>query len=172
MIRATQVRGHIAGRRRRPTPSCSTFDYRHRRRWAMTGTRGREFLLDLENGVALRGGDALVLDDGRFDRSGAAPEPLLEIRGTDPHHLVRVACISQPPSADADHGQRLADPARSRHRGDGEGARRARDRDRGAVRTPKAAPMPAAATPMRPRAVRTSTSAHDGSVARSWRPSS
>jgi urease accessory protein len=58
---------------------------------AMTGTRGLEFLLDLEHAIALRGGDALVLDDGRLVEVVAAPEPLLEIRGTDPHHLVRVA---------------------------------------------------------------------------------
>ncbi len=57
----------------------------------MTGTRGLEFLLDLENAVALRGGDALVLDDGRLIEVVAAPEPLVEIRGNDPHHLVRVA---------------------------------------------------------------------------------
>ena len=57
----------------------------------MTGTRGLEFLLDLENAVALRGGDALVLDDGRLIEVVAAPEPLIEIRGTDPQHLVRVA---------------------------------------------------------------------------------
>jgi urease accessory protein len=67
------------------------FDDRHRRRMAMTGTRGLEFLLDLENAVALRGGDALVLEDGRLIEVVAAPEPLVEIRGTDPHHLVRVA---------------------------------------------------------------------------------
>jgi urease accessory protein len=67
------------------------FDDRHRRRMAMTGTRGLEFLLDLEHAIALRGGDALVLDDGRLVEVVAAPEPLLEIRGTDPHHLVRVA---------------------------------------------------------------------------------
>jgi urease accessory protein len=57
----------------------------------MTGTRGLEFLLDLENAVALRGGDALVLDDGRLVEVVAAPEPLVEIRGADPHHLIRVA---------------------------------------------------------------------------------
>src|SRR5271168_778280 len=67
------------------------FDDRHRRRMAMTATRGLEFLLDLESAVALRGGDALVLDDGRLIEVVAAPEPLIEIRGTDPHHLVRVA---------------------------------------------------------------------------------
>jgi urease accessory protein len=58
---------------------------------AMTGTRGLEFLLDLENAVALRGGDALVLEDGRLVEVVAAPEPLVEIRGADPHHLIRVA---------------------------------------------------------------------------------
>ena len=57
----------------------------------MTGTRGLEFLLDLENAVALRGGDALVLEDGRLVEVVAAPEPLVEIRGSDPQHLVRVA---------------------------------------------------------------------------------
>ncbi|HEX7788914.1 MAG TPA: urease accessory protein UreE [Afipia sp.] len=67
------------------------FDDRHRRRMAMTGTRGLEFLLDLKDAVALRGGDALVLEDGRLVEVVAAPEPLVEIRGTDPHHLVRVA---------------------------------------------------------------------------------
>jgi urease accessory protein len=67
------------------------FDDRHRRRMAMTGTRGLEFLLDLETAVALRGGDALVLEDGRLVEVVAAPEPLAEIRCNDPHHLVRVA---------------------------------------------------------------------------------
>jgi len=67
------------------------FDDRHRRRLAMTGTRGLSFLLDLEEAVALRGGDALVLEDGRLVEVVAAPEPLLEIRGGDPLHLVRIA---------------------------------------------------------------------------------
>src|SRR6201996_9768344 len=66
------------------------FDDRHRRRMAMVGTRGLQFLLDLEQAVALRGGDALVLDDGRLIEVVAAPEPLLEIRCNDPQHLVRV----------------------------------------------------------------------------------
>src|SRR5882672_153711 len=91
MIRATQVR---AQHRWTETPADTVvldFDDRHRRRMAMTGTRGLEFLLDLENAVALRGGDALVLEDGRLIEVVAAAEPLLEIRGTDPLHLVRVA---------------------------------------------------------------------------------
>ena len=91
MIRATQVRGQHRWTVAPADTVVLDFDGRHRRRMAMTGTRGLEFLLDLENAVALRGGDALVLDDGRLIEVVAAPEPLLEIRGTDPHHLVRVA---------------------------------------------------------------------------------
>jgi len=91
MIRATQVRGQYRWTVAPADTVVLDFDGRHRRRMAMTGTRGLEFLLDLENAVALRGGDALVLDDGRLIEVVAAPEPLLEIRGTDPHHLVRVA---------------------------------------------------------------------------------
>ena len=67
------------------------FDDRHRRRMVMTGTRGLAFLLDLEEAIALRGGDALSLDDGRVVEVVSAPEPLIEIRGTDPLHLVRIA---------------------------------------------------------------------------------
>jgi urease accessory protein len=91
MIRATQVRGQHRWTEAAADTVVLDFDDRHRRRMAMTGTRGLEFLLDLENAVALRGGDALVLDDGRLVEVVAAPEPLLEIRGQDPHHLVRVA---------------------------------------------------------------------------------
>ena len=91
MIRAIEVKPQ----HRWQDPSADTvvldFDDRHRRRMAMTGTRGLAFLLDLENAVALRGGDALVLDDGRLIEVVAAPEPLLEIRGADPHDLIRVA---------------------------------------------------------------------------------
>jgi urease accessory protein len=91
MIRATQV---LAQHRWTEAPADTVvldFDDRHRRRVAMTGTRGLAFLLDLENAVALRGGDALVLDDNRLIEVVAAPEPLAEIRCNDPHHLVRVA---------------------------------------------------------------------------------
>ena len=67
------------------------YDDRHRRRLAMTGTRGTGFLLDLPEAAELRNGDALVLDDGRLIEVVAAPEPLLEIRCADPLHLARVA---------------------------------------------------------------------------------
>src|SRR3954453_15002193 len=91
MIRAMQVQGQ----RHWAEPAADTvvldFDDRHRRRMAMTGTRGLAFLLDLESAVALRGGDALVLDDGRLIGGVPAPEPLVEIRRKDPQRLVRVA---------------------------------------------------------------------------------
>jgi urease accessory protein len=67
------------------------YDDRHRRRMAMTGSRGVAFLLDLPVATELRGGDALVLEDGRLIEVVAAPEPLLEIRCADPLHLARVA---------------------------------------------------------------------------------
>jgi urease accessory protein len=91
MIRATQVRGQHRWTETAADTIVLDFDDRHRRRMAMTGTRGLEFLLDLEHAVALRGGDALVLEDGRLVEVVAAPEPLLEIRCNDPQHLVRVA---------------------------------------------------------------------------------
>ena len=91
MIRATRVRGAHRWSEAPADTVVLDFDDRHRRRMAMTGTRGLEFLLDLENAVALRGGDALVLDDNRLIEVVAAAEPLLEIRGQDPQHLVRVA---------------------------------------------------------------------------------
>ncbi|HEX3503391.1 MAG TPA: urease accessory protein UreE [Xanthobacteraceae bacterium] len=67
------------------------YDDRHRRRMAMTGAKGTSFLLDLPTATELRGGDVLVLEDGRLIEVVAAPEPLLEIRCTDALHLARVA---------------------------------------------------------------------------------
>jgi urease accessory protein len=91
MIRATKVEGQHRWIEAPADTVVLDFDDRHRRRMAMTGTRGLEFLLDLETAVALRGGDALLLEDGRLVEVVAAPEPLVEIRGADPLHLVRVA---------------------------------------------------------------------------------
>ena len=91
MIRATEVKPQHRWAAAPADTVVLDFDDRHRRRMAMTGTRGLEFLLDLENAVALRGGDALVLEDNRLIEVVAAPEPLIEIRGADPHHLIRVA---------------------------------------------------------------------------------
>jgi len=76
MIRASQVRPQYRWTQAPADTVVLDFDDRHRRRVAMTGTRGLEFLLDLENATVLRGGDALVLDDGRLIEVVAAPEPL------------------------------------------------------------------------------------------------
>ncbi|WP_375412735.1 urease accessory protein UreE [uncultured Bradyrhizobium sp.] len=91
MIRATRVLPRHHWKEAAADTVVLGFDDRHRRRMAMTGTRGLEFLLDLESAVALRGGDALVLQDGRLIEVVAAPEPLAEIRATGPLHLARVA---------------------------------------------------------------------------------
>jgi urease accessory protein len=91
MLRATSVKAAQAWREEPADTVVLEFDDRHRRRMAMTGTRGLEFLLDLPEVVALRGGDALVLEDGRLIEVVAAAEPLLEIRCRDTMHLVRIA---------------------------------------------------------------------------------
>jgi urease accessory protein len=67
------------------------FDMRHRRRIAMKGENGIEFLLDLAETTALRDGDGLVLEDGRIVEVRAADEPLAEITAADPAQLVRLA---------------------------------------------------------------------------------
>jgi urease accessory protein len=67
------------------------FDDRHRRRLAMQGERGLEFLLDLPEAVTLRHGDGLVLEDGRMVEVRAKPEPLLVVTAKDAHHLARLA---------------------------------------------------------------------------------
>ncbi len=67
------------------------YEGRHRRRIAMTGVRGVEFMLDLPDAVVLRNGDALILDDGRLIEIVAAPEELAELRCRDPQELAELA---------------------------------------------------------------------------------
>jgi len=67
------------------------YDQRHRRRMAMTGVEGVEFLLDLAEAMPLRDGDGLALEDGRIVAVKAAPEPLAEIRADSPAELLRFA---------------------------------------------------------------------------------
>jgi urease accessory protein len=91
MLRAATVlpAGHWTGE---PADSVVLdYDERHRRRVTMKGVRGLEFLLDLEEAILLRGGDGLKLEDGRIVEVVAAPEPLAEIRASEPSALVRVA---------------------------------------------------------------------------------
>lgn len=67
-----------------------THDNRHRRRFAMKGEGGTEFLLDLVDAAYLRDGDGIALEDGRIVRVLAASEPVLDVTG-DPHLIARVA---------------------------------------------------------------------------------
>ncbi|HEX8665840.1 MAG TPA: urease accessory protein UreE [Beijerinckiaceae bacterium] len=64
---------------------------RHRRRVALKGEGGLDFLLDLDKAVALDDGDAVRLEDGRLVQVKAAPQRLLEIRAENPLRLMRVA---------------------------------------------------------------------------------
>ena len=57
----------------------------------MTGSRGLAFLLDLPRAVHLRGGEALLLDDGRVVEVLGAPEALAEFRVADAPAMIRLA---------------------------------------------------------------------------------
>ena len=89
--RATSVLGH--GHWRQSAADCVVlnFDDRHRRRITLQGVSGLAFLLDLPEAVALRSGDALVMEDGRLVEVIGAPEPLSEIRCANAQALVRMA---------------------------------------------------------------------------------
>lgn len=67
-----------------------THDNRHRRRFAMKGEGGTEFLLDLLDAAYLRDGDGLSLEDGRIVRVMAASEPVVDVTG-NAHLIARVA---------------------------------------------------------------------------------
>jgi urease accessory protein len=67
------------------------YDRRTRRRIALRGAGGTEFLLDLTKTPVLRDGDALRLEDGRLVAVAAAPERLMEITCADERALARVA---------------------------------------------------------------------------------
>ncbi len=64
---------------------------RHRRRLVLKGERGTDFLLDLDEAVALRDGDGIVLDDGAMVLVAGEAEPLLEIAAPTPLGLIRLA---------------------------------------------------------------------------------
>lgn len=67
------------------------FDGRFRRRCVMETACGLSFLLDLERATRLRGGDALVLEDGRRILVVAAPEPLARLRCASAEQTARLA---------------------------------------------------------------------------------
>jgi urease accessory protein len=57
----------------------------------MKGIQGTEFLLDLDEAVALRDGDGIMLDDGAVVLVTGQAEPLAEIAVRTPLALVRLA---------------------------------------------------------------------------------
>ncbi|HEY0354286.1 MAG TPA: urease accessory protein UreE, partial [Enterovirga sp.] len=64
---------------------------RLRRRVALKGEGGLEFLLDLERANVIEDGDAVKLEDGRLVQIKAAPEKLIAITTDNPLRLVKVA---------------------------------------------------------------------------------
>ena len=90
-VRAIEVKAAGSWREEAADTVVLDFDDRHRRRIAMKGIRGLDFVLDLPEAIMLRSGDALALEDGRLVEVLSAPEPLLEIAARDQKHLVRVA---------------------------------------------------------------------------------
>jgi urease accessory protein len=91
MIRATRVFPSAEWSHAATDSVVLDFDQRHRRRIAMKGARGVEFLLDLPEATALREGDGLLLEDGRIVEVKAAAEPLAEITARSAGELVRIA---------------------------------------------------------------------------------
>lgn len=64
---------------------------RHRRRIVLRGERGTDFMLDLDEAVALHDGDGIVLDDGTTVLVTGDPESLIEIAAPTAPSLVRLA---------------------------------------------------------------------------------
>lgn len=91
MLRATEVIARGDWREAAADTVVLDFEDRHRRRIAMEGVGGLSFLLDLEEAVALRTGDAVKLEDGRLVEIVGASEPLAEIHAENPEHLLRLA---------------------------------------------------------------------------------
>jgi urease accessory protein len=67
------------------------YDRRFRRRLRFVTDQGMEILLDLPEAIHIRGGDALVLEDGSYVEVRAANETLLEIKAPSPDALIRLA---------------------------------------------------------------------------------
>lgn len=91
MIRVARVLSGAARAQAADDTVLLDHDLRYRRRIALRGTRGTEFLLDLAEATVLRDGDALLLEDGRIIAVSAAAEPLAEIAAGDAAALARIA---------------------------------------------------------------------------------
>lgn len=92
MIRATSIVRRPAVKAERVADTLVLdHEARHRRRIALKGQGGLEFLLDLERATVIEDGDAAKLADGRLVQIQAAPEELIEITTDNPLRLMRVA---------------------------------------------------------------------------------
>lgn len=79
----------------RPVRDTLLLDHRERRDPAgiFTGLRGTAVEMRLSKGQRLGQDDCLVLDDGSLVEIVARPEPLIEVRATDPEVLARTAWL-------------------------------------------------------------------------------
>ena len=91
MIRANFISSKGAWQAKAADSVVLNHEERQRRGVTLTAVRGIEFQLDLPAAVHIRGGDALVLEDGRLIEVVAAPEALAEIRTRDPRLMTRLA---------------------------------------------------------------------------------
>ncbi len=91
MIRAVSVECAGAGEGEVADTVTLTYENRFRRRVAMAGDGGLEFLLDLPVATQLHDGDFLVLEDGRRVLVAAAREKLMGARAQNRQHLARAA---------------------------------------------------------------------------------
>jgi urease accessory protein len=85
------VPAHQVGKRHFADSVVLTFEDRRRRRGTVTTLGGLDVLVDLKEAPALGHGDAYELEDGRLIEIVAEAEPLLEVKGRDGAHLVRLA---------------------------------------------------------------------------------
>jgi urease accessory protein len=67
------------------------FDDRHRRRICLITDQGDEVLLQLNTATAMRDGDGLQIEDGRWFVIRAAAESVVDVTHKDPSQLVRLA---------------------------------------------------------------------------------
>jgi urease accessory protein len=67
------------------------YDRRHRRRMRFNALNGTDILLDLQEAIHVRHGDAFELESGGFIRVRALPEALLEVTASDADTLTRLA---------------------------------------------------------------------------------
>jgi urease accessory protein len=92
MLRAHSfVPAPAVGRRPLADSVVLSFEDRRRRRGTVTTLGGLEILVDLAEAPALGHGDAYELEDGRLVEIVAEAEALLEVKGRDATHLVRLA---------------------------------------------------------------------------------